>query len=70
MDDWYKKESEGFARVKSVVDANLDDVRVVKVGPKDDDGSLQDSGGSYAYFIVGKTDAGEIGGVWFGSAET
>jgi hypothetical protein len=70
MDDWYKKESEGFAKVKSVVDANLEDVRVVKVGPKEDDGSLAVDHGTYAYFIVGKTDANEIAGVWFGSAET
>lgn len=70
MDDYYKAEAEGFAKVVAVADANLSDVTVVKVGPKDDDGSLAIDSGTYAYFIVGKTDAGEIAGVHFGAAET
>lgn len=69
-DSYYTEMREGFGRIKGVVDDNLSDVRVVKIGPKDDDGSLAVDSGTYAYFIVGKTDNGEIAGVHFGSAET
>ena len=59
-----------FGNIKKLLDANLTDVRVVKVGPKDDAGKLASDQGLYAYLLVGKDGDGQLSGVMFGSVET
>lgn len=59
-----------FGKVKKLLDDNLSDLRIVKVGPKGSDGSLSEDNGLYNYFVVGKTRDGQIAGVSFGSVET
>ena len=59
-----------FSKVKKLVEDNLTDLRLVKVGPKAADGSLADDNGLYNYLVVGKTRDGQLAGVSFGSVET
>ncbi len=69
-DDYVLDLAAGFSRVKDVLEHNLSDVRVVKVGPQAADGSLATDNGLYAYFLVGKTDDGKLAGVMYGAVET
>ena len=59
-----------FAKVKTLLEDNLTDLRLVKVGPKAGDGSLADDNGLYNYLLIGKTRDGQLAGVSFGSVET
>jgi hypothetical protein len=62
----------GFGRIKAVFDANMTDVKVFKVGPKDDrnPNELASDQGAYQYIVVGKTAGGKVAGVMFESVET
>ncbi|MBL9039012.1 MAG: hypothetical protein JNG84_10885 [Archangium sp.] len=60
----------GWTNVNKLLRANLTDLKVVRVGPKDEDGSMATDQGLYAYVIVGKTTDGKTAGVYFGSVET
>lgn len=69
-DDYDRKNAKGFAELKALFDANLRDVRVVKIGPKDEEGGVAMDGGTYAYLVLGKTSDGQLAGVAFQAAET
>lgn len=65
------KSAASWGALKQVMDKNLTDVRVVKVGPKDErSGGLASDHGLYSYMLVGKTADGKLAGVMFGSVET
>ncbi len=59
-----------FARVLSLLQQNLSDVRVVRVGPAGKDGKLEVDQGLYGVLVVGKSADGKLVGVQFGSVET
>ena len=59
-----------WAKIKGVFDANITDVKVFKVGPKDAQGALATDRGAYALFVLGKTADGKLAGVTFESVET
>ncbi len=60
----------GFARFKKLAEANLTEMVSVKVGPKDEDGSLGSDQGMYARFMVGRTQDGKLAGIMFSVVET
>jgi Nuclease A inhibitor-like protein len=64
------KEAKAYQNLLKIVNANLTDVRVVKVGPKDEDGSLASDQGLYGLLIVGRTRDGSLAGLMTGSVET
>ena len=66
----YEESAKGFTNIRKVLETNLTDVRVVKVGPKETDGSLATDQGLYAYLLLGKTKDGQLAGVMYGSVET
>jgi len=69
-DEWYQKEARGFAVLNGLVAKNLTDVRVMRVGPKGDDGKLEQDAGLYGMMIIGKAKDGQLAGYMFGSVET
>lgn len=62
--------AKGFAEFKKLAEANLTGLVSVKVGPKDDDGSLASDVGTYARFFLGRTADGKLAGVQFTVVET
>lgn len=64
------KAAKKWAAVLSLIEKNLTSVRLVKIGPPDDDGRLSIDQGTYAYVLAGKTRDGKIAGLHFGSVET
>lgn len=64
------KQAKAYQNLLKFVDANLTDVRVVKVGPKDEDGSLASDQGLYGLLLVGRTSDGKLAGLITGSVET
>lgn len=73
-DDWDEpsdvQEKATYRKMHDVIKNNLTDVKVYVMGEAADDGSLADSRGLYAYFVVGKTADGKTAGYEFGSVET
>ena len=71
-DDVTTKESaKAFAEITRLINANLTDVHVIKVGPKDErSGGLATDHGLYANLIVGRTADGKVAGVLIGAVET
>jgi hypothetical protein len=69
-DDDYTKASKAFGELRPLLDANLSDVRFVKIGPKADDGSLATDHGFYLELYVGKTKDGRLAGVSYSVVET
>jgi hypothetical protein len=59
-----------WAQVDQILGRHLTGIRVVKVGPADENGELAIDAGLYAYLVVGLTDEGEIAGILFGAVET
>ena len=53
-------------------DANISDVTLVRVGPRDDrkPNEMATDQGAYEYLLVGKTADGKLAGVTFESVET
>ena len=64
------KSAAAFGDIKKLLEGNLTDVRVVKVGPMARDGSLSVDRGLYSYMLVGKAADGNLAGVMFGAVET
>ena len=62
--------AERWAKVAEILESNLTDLRLVKIGPADDDGSLAVDAGLYAYLVLGLTDDGHLAGIFFGAVET
>jgi hypothetical protein len=71
-DDVTTKESaKAFGEINKLIIANLTDVRVVRVGPKEDNSDkLATDHGLYADMIVGRNSDGKLAGVIIGSVET
>jgi hypothetical protein len=69
-DGWDLPNANAWKELTGLLNQNLTDVKVVKVGPKGEDGSLGSDQGSYAYFVVGKTTDGKLAGITFDSVET
>jgi hypothetical protein len=72
LDEHYRVEAAAWKKVNALLDANLSDVRVVKIGPKDEDDptKVAESQGLYAYMVVGKTKDGEAAAIYYGAVET
>ncbi len=69
-EDYAHKNADGFRALRSLLEKNLTDVTVVKVGPKDANNKLATDKGLYSYLVIGKADDGQIAGMTFGSVET
>jgi hypothetical protein len=70
-DEYYRKNAEGFARIKAVFDEHITDVHVFKFGPKDEEtGELATDRGAYQYLVVGRTQDNKLAGISFESVET
>lgn len=59
-----------YANLKKLFAANLTDVRHVRVGPKDDDGTMAVDQGTYVEMFLGKTADGKLAGMMWTLAET
>jgi len=59
-----------FGEITKLLNANLKDVQVVKVGPKDANGKLADDQGLYSYVVIGRASDGKVAGIMLGSVET
>ena len=70
MDDEQRPTMRAFANIATVLEDNLKDVRIVKLGEPDRNGNLSHDSGLYAYAAVGQTADGKLAGVYFGSVET
>jgi hypothetical protein len=63
-------EVEAYNATYSLLKDNLTDLQFIRIGPKDDDGSMADDQGLYVHMIVGKTADGHLGAMYYGSVET
>jgi len=57
------EEAKAYQNLLKIVKAELTDVQVVKVGPKDEDGSLASDQGLYGLLIVGRARDGSLAGL-------
>ena len=69
-DEVSAKSAVAFAKITKGLQDNLTDLKVVKIGPKEGDGSLASAGGLYAKLIIGRTADGKVAGILLGSVET
>jgi hypothetical protein len=70
-DALYTKSAKAFGEITRLVDANLTDVKVFKIGPKDDrTGKLGVDQGLYAKVVIGRTADGKVAGFMLGAVET
>lgn len=70
-DALYTKSAKAFGQITALVDANLTDVKVYKIGPKDDrTGKLGVDQGLYAQVVIGRTADGKVAGFLLGDVET
>jgi hypothetical protein len=70
-DSYSVKNAAAWGKIKKVFDDNITDVKVFKVGPKDEQtGNLATDQGAYELFVVGKTADGKLAGITFESVET
>jgi hypothetical protein len=63
-------ETEAYNAMYKLMKDNLTDLRFIRIGPKDDDGTMADDQGLYAHLIVGRTADGHLGAMYYGSVET
>jgi hypothetical protein len=63
------KSGAAWGKLQTVLNDNLTDVRLVKVGPAEN-GKLATDRGLYNYMLVGKAADGQLSGVQFTSVET
>lgn len=70
-DALYMKSAKAFGEITRLVDANLTDVKVFKIGPKDErTGKLGVDQGLYAKVVIGRTTDGKVAGFMLGAVET
>lgn len=69
-DDLVAKSAAAFAKITKGLQENLTDLKVVKIGPKDTDGTLASDQGLYARLIIGRTSDGKVAGILLGAVET
>ena len=71
-DAFYVDNAKAWGKLKAVFDANISDVTLVRVGPRDDrkPNEMATDQGAYEYLLVGKTADGKLAGVTFESVET
>ena len=63
-------DADAYASLKKLFAANLTDVRFVRIGPANADGTLGVDRGMYVEGYVGKTADGKLAGMYWTSAET
>lgn len=60
-----------FEEITKLLGANLKDLHVVKVGPKENSsGELATDNGLYSYVVIGRAADGKVAGVMLGAVET
>jgi hypothetical protein len=70
-DDFVVKNAAAWKDLAASLKANLRDLHLIKVGPRDDTtGKLATDKGAYEYFLVGWTPDDKLAGVAFKSVET
>ncbi|MEW5739154.1 MAG: hypothetical protein AB1938_09525 [Myxococcota bacterium] len=69
-DDPSDPSAKAFGEITRLLNANLKDLHVVKVGPKDTDGSLATDNGLYSYVVIGRAADGKVAGIMMGAVET
>jgi hypothetical protein len=69
-DEIVNKSAAGFKVLRGLLEKNLTNVTVVKVGPKETDGTLASDQGLYSYLVIGKAADGQLAGMSFGAVET
>jgi len=64
--------AKAWGKLKTVFEANISDVTLVRVGPRDeqDASKMGTDQGAYEYLLVGRTKDGKLAGVTFESVET
>lgn len=68
-DALYTKSAKAFGEITKLLGANLTDVKVFKIGPKDGN-KLGSDMGLYAQVVVGRTSDGKVAGIILGDVET
>ncbi|MDP1918480.1 MAG: nuclease A inhibitor family protein, partial [Myxococcales bacterium] len=68
-DALYTKSAKAFGEITALLGANLTDVKVFKIGPKDGT-RLGSDMGLYAQVVVGRTSDGKVAGIILGDVET
>jgi hypothetical protein len=68
--DEISESASAFGFITRALEANLTDLKVYKIGPKEADGSLASDQGLYAQVIVGRTADGKLAGIIMGDVET
>lgn len=63
-------DANAYANLKALFASNLTDLRFVRIGPAEEDGSMGVDQGTYVEMFVGKTSDGKLAGVMWTSAET
>lgn len=70
-DDFIRDSAKAFGSITDLLKANLTDIKVFKIGPKDDrTGKLATDQGLYARVVIGRTADGKVAGIILGDVET
>ncbi|MEW5848967.1 MAG: nuclease A inhibitor family protein [Myxococcota bacterium] len=69
-DDDIRESAAAFGKITALLQDNLTGIKVFKIGPKDDDGSLATDRGLYAQVVVGRSADGKLTGIILGDVET
>ena len=70
-EDYVQESAKAFSAITSALKANLTDLKVLKIGPKDaETGKLAVDQGLYAQVIIGRSADGKVAGVFMGDVET
>jgi len=71
-DDYSVKSAAAFGKITDLMKANLTEMKVFKIGPRDEDNSkkLAVDQGLYAQVVVGRTADGRLAGIILGDVET
>ena len=70
-DDFIRDSAKAFGQITDLLKANLTDLKVFKIGPKDDrTGKLATDQGLYAQVVIGRTADGKVAGIILGDVET
>ncbi len=70
-EDYIRESAQAFGSITKLLKDNLTDLKVFKIGPKDEDtGKLGVDQGLYAQVIIGRNADGKVAGVFMGDVET
>ncbi|GMU63123.1 MAG: hypothetical protein AMXMBFR34_48860 [Myxococcaceae bacterium] len=62
--------AKAFGEITRLLEANLKDLHVAKVGPRDSSGKLATDNGLYSYVVIGRAADGKVAGIMLGAVET